>query len=349
MSRKPSSRTVHVTVPIIVAIIGLIATIAAAIIGLSGGRKQELTNTVELLAEKFDSVDSKMSYEQALQVIYESSQKMREENKNLADENKNLANDIKSLNDEITYLNNDLSTLREQLNNEEKNRFIIESAKSYADVEDYLNALSLLKGISKKTTEIEIFITDYTEKYLKQITSEADLLAAEGKYGDATSILNEGLKIVPKNEKLTAKLTEITSSMPTSLSKAKVIDSVQYKYHGELFKDNFGNEYFESFSLEVTGWMGGKDIGYVVYNVENYSKFYAEVVCGDYTNSSTTFIISVFIDDDTAPVKVISEYTKQTGKKTISIDIKNATKIKVTCDGSGFSSGIRLVNATLSN
>jgi tetratricopeptide (TPR) repeat protein len=333
VSRVPSAKTVNITNPIIVAIIGLIATIAAAIIGVSGGRGQESTKTIELLAEKFDSVDKKMSYEQALQVIYEDSQKMEKENQNLSDDNIMLK-------DENNILQEQISTVTD-----ETNKQLLESVKSFAKSGDYAKALTLLKSVTNKTPEMEVLISDYSQEYETQIISQINVLYGEEKYDEALTKINDSLKIFPNSNILSDKQKEIENSFPKPLSEIFLIDSGgNYEFiKSGVFTDSFGNVYDGTYHF-VASYNA-----FAIYNLDKkYSKFSASIVAGTDTGSGASMTLAVYADDKLLYVQ--KEYNKRTGKIDFNIDVSGITKLKIETSNQGeyYHGDIFFVNAILS-
>ena len=274
MSKEPSKKTVNITVPIIVAMIGLIASIASALIGIYGGRMQESTKTVELLAEKFDSVDRKMSYEQALQLIYEDSLRMKQENKNSFDDNSMLRQEstkaIELLAGKFDYINSKMSyeqalqlvfedlqrtkqenqtlfddnaELNIELNALKNDKATVESIKSIANSGDYIKALSLLVGISEKTPEIEALMSNYEQKYETQIVDNVNTLILANKYKDAQQCLSEALLVLPQSVVIREKQIQVKSSAQTNLFKLSPSTTHYWPAIEGASQDYLGNIY----------------------------------------------------------------------------------------------------------
>ena len=72
-------------------IIGALITVVGSILVFILGNFSTQDSIVESLSVRFDSVDDNMSYEQALQTIYEESEKLKLENEKLAEQNQILS------------------------------------------------------------------------------------------------------------------------------------------------------------------------------------------------------------------------------------------------------------------
>ena len=109
---------------------------------------------VESLAVRFDSVDKEMSYEQALETIYQ--------------ERENDKNEIASLNIQLSELNEEISNQQakiDQQNSAEEINMIIQNATAYWNDSDYVQSLTLLKNIIK----IKIFSCSFTNSSISTI------------------------------------------------------------------------------------------------------------------------------------------------------------------------------------
>ena len=114
-------------------IIGALITAAGSILVFVLGNFSTQDSIVESLSVRFDSVDSSMSYEQALEAIYQEREIDKKE--------------IESLNMQLDELNIKISDQQakiDQQNSEEEINKIIQNATEYGNSFDYIQALSIL-------------------------------------------------------------------------------------------------------------------------------------------------------------------------------------------------------------
>lgn len=161
---------------------------------------------VESLSVRFDSVDSTMSYEQALQTLYE-------EMEQLKTDNNTLQGNLQESNDNYTTLQSENESLQleiDSLKNANNRSEQIALAESYASSGNYEVAIPILNEITEKTEVVNTLLKEYRTNYEFSIVSSAESLANNGNYDEAISIINEALKIVPDSQILLDKKDTVT-------------------------------------------------------------------------------------------------------------------------------------------
>lgn len=182
MNRKKSSAIKDAIVAIIAAILGAMA--GALVTG-----QQTRQHDVETLSKYFDSVDSDMQYEAALDSVYQEYKKLQETN-------------------EI------LETKADKADSIDEIQEAINVANQYAESKNYEEALSTLKELSNKTPQVNLWIDEYTGQYETQISNKADSLVKDGDYDAATELIDNALDVLPDSEALTQKKKSILASKP---------------------------------------------------------------------------------------------------------------------------------------
>ena len=236
---------------------------------------------------------------------------------------------------------------------------IIAEADAYAEAEDYENAIKTLNNglrASENDADMTKKLETYTQKYVDVAIAAADARVAKGEYDEAITDLNSDLQVVSGNAKLTEKIADVKASKPVDFANLVVIDSKKYEYFDTMLEDSFGERYNQSFNFEpYANWRGTiaeSDPAYAVYNLGgNYKTFSAEIVAPKGTDSDATFLIDVYLDDATVPVKSIEGFDVRSGNQPIQVDVSNATKLTVIVRAASSDNGgkaIRFVNATLS-
>ncbi len=171
-----------VRLAIIVAIIEAILALFVGLILFQVEKDDMKQDVVNAIAGYFSDVEENMSLEQSLKIIYEDS--IRQNNL------------IVELTNEKEQIQSKLDMLVEQTSLED----IITSSKTYADANEYINALAILKNVSIKTPEIEALIVDYEKKYESEVAINIDKLLMEKKYDEANDLIKEALNILPSSK-----------------------------------------------------------------------------------------------------------------------------------------------------
>lgn len=205
------------------AIIGaIITTLGSVLIFFLGNFSTQATlekNTVETLSEYFDSVDKDMSYKQALQTVYE---------------------DYKNVKEKKDELQEQLNVAQNEVDEEEKNKEVIETVSSFEEKGNYEKALSVLNGVEDKTPEMELLLVDITGKFETQIIDKASDLQGEGKYDEAVEVINNALKVLPNSNSLISKKEKVVAEKPQNFMDVCEPYETSYNYekyiNGETFQ-----------------------------------------------------------------------------------------------------------------
>lgn len=181
---------------------------------------------VKAITTRFDFVDSKMTYEEALEQI--------------SQELKNSQKEIESLNKELDEKKN---LIDEQNSSDEINK-IIQNATQYWDDSDYKSCLILLKNSKVRSTDIETLYFQYSDKYVLILLSQADSLISQRKYEDAVKILEDGKILVNDEKMIVSKIDDINNSRAIKLSDIKLTSSRFFTDNeGKSLIDTVGNKY----------------------------------------------------------------------------------------------------------
>lgn len=211
-------------------------------------------DTVQVLSEKFDSIEKDMSYEDTLQAIFK--------------ENEDLKNNIGDLNIEINNLNNQINEQQakiEQQNSADEINKIIQDATDYWNNSNYIQALTLLKNSKAKSLDIASLYEKYSDEYIMKLLSQADLYISERKYDEAIDILKGGKTVVNNDKMLNDKINDINNNQPIKLSDLKISASRFFGQNQDKpIEDTVGNRYSAGNSF-ITYAEGESNYGYATF------------------------------------------------------------------------------------
>ena len=258
-------------------------------------------------------------------------------------------NSLSAAQDELTELKQTLSlkedeliSLNNQLNIAEINKSIIERAKSFADSNDFFNALNILHSASNKTSEINMYINDYTTQYELSIIDQINNLSQENKLDEANIIVIDALKIIPDSQILKDKQQEIEDSFPKNM-----VDIVPaYESGGNGYKEysttkEGATDYFTMAGVKYTNGITfdadinilSDGITWAVYNLNNEYTSLEFVIChvdGTYLGNETS--LQIFHDGilkEEIPLK------PDMMPKSVSLDVTGVTQLKMQVHESG--------------
>lgn len=208
---------------------------------------------IDAITTRFDFVDKEMSYEQALEVIYQE----REKDKNEIEKYKN---EIESLNKKIE----EQEDLINQQNSTEEINVIIQNATQYWNETDYTQCLTLLKNSKSRSSDIEALYKKYSDEYVLLLLSEADSLVSQREYNDAIDLLKNGKVLVLNDKIINDKIDDITSNQPVKLSELKITASRFFSQNKDKpLIDTVGNKYSEN--SFITYAEGDSKYGYATF------------------------------------------------------------------------------------
>lgn len=190
----------------IISICLTIVTIASSFFFYYDAKRSTEHKIVEALSERYETVDREMTYEQALEAVDRDMAILKNNNAALQLQNDELHNAISSLQLDNDNLESEISSL----NNEIKRSETIALAESYANSGNYAVAIPILNSVSEKDEAVTALLKDYIANYEISIIREAQLLANNGNYDEAISLITDALKIVPNSQALTEKKNNIT-------------------------------------------------------------------------------------------------------------------------------------------
>lgn len=268
-------------------IIGALITVVGSILVFVLGNFSTQDSIVEALSVRFDSVDESMSYEQALQAVYEEVEQLKADNATLE---KSL-NESSTNYSELQSENDKLQSEIESLKNNDKRIEQIALAESYASSGNYEIAIPILNEITEKTEDVNALLKEYTTNYEASIISNAESLADNGNYDEATSLIDEALKIIPDSSALIDKKNTVTPKYlvdTVECYKAEnlwLLDSREYiKMSGKSYKHAI---FSQSSDLGVTMFNNGYSAS-AFYNLDGqYSQLSGVVGHIDFSGSGT--------------------------------------------------------------
>lgn len=327
---------------VISAIVGAFITGIFSLLIFHFGNFSTQKSIVESLSVRFDSVDDSMSYEQALQAIYEELEQLKANNaalqKSLEESGDNYI-EIKSENDNLQL---EIDSLKKENNRSEQ----IALAESYASSGSYEVAIPILNGITEKTEDINALLKEYTTNYESLIISNVESLANNGNYDEATSLIDEALKIIPDSSVLLDKKNRVTPKYlvdTIECYKAEnlwLLDSREYiTMGGKSYKHAI---FSRSSDIGVTMFNNGYSAS-AFYNLDGqYSQLSGVVGHIDFSGSGTigendggqVYDAEIIIWGDDKEICTISLSANNTAKEfNYSIEGVNILEFRVKCNG----------------
>ena len=264
-------------------IVAIITAIATGIITNYFTKK----DIIEAISVRFDSVESNMSYEQALQAIYEDMEQLKENNIT-------LQKSIDESNDSYAALqleNNSLQSEIDSFKNAVYRSEQIALAETYASSGNYEVAIPILNELSEKSEDVNALLKEYTSNYETAVISNAESLANNGNYDEAITLIDEALKIVPDSQILHDKKNTVTPKYlvdTIECYKAEnlwLLDSKEYiKMSGKSYRHAI---FSQSSDIGVTMFNNGYSAS-AFYNLDGtYSQLSGIVGHIDFSGSGT--------------------------------------------------------------
>lgn len=342
---------------------------------------------VETLSERYGIVDKEMSYEQALEAVDREIVKLQNDNSVLQSENidlqeklesqqndlgqqqkilsekqamldeqqKQLDEDEKLLNDKESKLleqESELGDLRfqiEQFNSQEQLNKIIKDAASYRNNKEFVQAITILKGVENKTSEIQILINEYSQEYESFIIEQVDALKKKGDLDEADVILTNACLFLSDSQGLKEKQKEIQNSYPQKmLGVVPAYQSGGYIYKEYMHSQSGGTSYFMMGGVKYTDGMtiiADNHAGYstwVVYNLDGKYNYLDFILCHiDGARNGNTTSFQVFYDSE---LKEEILLTPDMAPTNISLEIKNVKQLKFQITSLDYESGYGIGN-----
>lgn len=262
----------------------------------------------------------------------------------IMEENESLKKQINENRNKISELEKQIENQQAEINqqnSEEEINKIIQSATEYGNSFDYVQALSILNNVENKTSEIDLLINDYTQKYESTIIEQANNLKTEEKLDDASNLINDALNILPNSQILKDKLQEIKSSYPQNM-----IDVVPaYQSGGNTYTEytslkSGASEYFTMGGVKYTNGMTFNadinifdDVSWAVYNLDNKYKS-LEFILGhvDGSDLGRETFLEIYYDGE---LKEEISVTPDMLPKSVSLDLNGVSQLKMQVRSSG--------------
>lgn len=221
--------------------------------------------------------------------------------------------------------------------------FALTAAETYAASGDYPNAITTIAKAQKNNSQDVDLIAaynSYSSSYVTEIVAEADSLMSERNYSAAAKAVDKGLKLLPGNQSLTDKLTEINSSKPVSLANLPAFNG-GWEWNNSAPTDPFGNDYSSAGNYVVfynenlygfKGSLSGRADGYVQIFAEyrtagEYNILTMQLAPYSMIGQDGKAFVQVYADD--AVVYTSPTITQKTEAFVCEADISGAEYIKV--------------------
>lgn len=228
-------------------ILTIIISIIVPVLTYFDTKKSTENRIVEVLSERYESVDKEMSYEQALEMVDRDIIALKKETITLQSEKDDWQSKSEELLDEVDSLNKEIISLNNEINHSEK----VAIAESYASTDDYKVAIPILDSIPEKTKDVVALLDDYTTKYEILVATNAIDLASNWNYEEAIILIDEALKVIPDSQMLIDKKKDI---MPRYL-----VETIECYKAKNLWLLN-DKEYIK---------MGGKSFKHAIYSQQS--------------------------------------------------------------------------------
>lgn len=285
-------------------IIGALITVVGSILVFILGNFSTQETIVESLSVRFDSVDSSMSYEQALETIYQ-------ENENLKNENEKYINELSGLNEEISKVQSQSDNNLENLKQEYETKI-----NSKYDV-DFQNINLIINGIDTKYNNKVAIIND--EKYYSI---------------GFLQYLVDNEKISDNNKKLFIGEIQSEEEMPISL-----FDFGDPFTEGKLIRTTDEGDNYEDFEEPafklISTTLSYDDLrGKTEYFIDKkYSRFCFDVAYSKYADQRQNYEIVIY--GDNKQLKSI-EVDRKMKRQSFEIDITGVEFLQIVGKGNTY-------------
>lgn len=189
----------------------------------------------------------------------------------------------------------------EQMKSIEEINNIIQDATNYWNNSNFIQALTLLKNSQYLSSDIEALYTQYSNEYVINLLTQAEILVSEKKYEHAIETLQGGKAIVSNDSMLNNKIKEINdlinSKQPIKLSDLK-ISAYRYfnKREEEFIQDTTGDKYFKGNLFDIYA-SGKTNYGYAsVYLGNKYTSISGIIAVSDESVNSSSVQLKGWIE-----------------------------------------------------
>lgn len=194
------------------------------------------------------------SSEESIVKLWANESDLISENMTLNEAKYAFENEINKLNDLIKERDNEIIKLNSQVDsfNVEYDLARLNNAKSYAETNDFENALKQLREIKEPNSEVKTLVDEYTDKYIKNCINAVDAYVSLDDFESALTYIRNSLEVLPDNKVLLQFLNETEMKKPLKLSEVGIGDY-----------NNF-SDYIDRYVNDTTG---KKHMGDNVYTI----------------------------------------------------------------------------------
>lgn len=153
---------------------------------------------VEALAERYETVDREMTYEQALQAVDREMEELKLDYQTTTKENVALQQKTDSLEREINSLSAEIDYSEQ-----------ITLAEKYAALGNYEVAIPILNNIPEKQEDAVALQKEYTNAYERSTLAAVETLAGNWNFDEAETLLDKALEVLPGSALLLDKKKDI--------------------------------------------------------------------------------------------------------------------------------------------
>lgn len=232
-------------------------------------------------------------------------------------------------NSELTAKITEYKSMKENADIED----VLDSAKSYADDNDYKSALTVLNNALESYPDNASLRTQhvsYQESYAKSAIAEADEYININDYDTAINILLEAMELLPNNSEISEKIQKTKDKRPIELRQLKSQNGSYFWWTNDAAEDVFGNVYSGNNVVRISDiWSngGGAYLGSCeFYTGGNYDTFICIVVPETDSRSNSAVTFDVYADGNLKYSTVVTQKTEPTIAK---VDIKGASWIQI--------------------
>lgn len=296
----------------IVAIFGLIVTLIGVFVAHLLTRSTTEQDITQTLSKYFSFIDSKMSYEVALEAVYEEVQ--------IKDAT------INQLTEENEKLQAELNIIQAERSSETAISSALTSAQSYAASNNYETALAVLSSVSQEDARIISALGEYQSRYEQHILEQVNTLLDESEFEKANDLLSHALSIIPNTSiRLQEMYERVQNIEPISISQTVCIDSKNWTVNDGTPIDIFGNTHYSDYYCVVynSNSIFGDNDNYAEYRTYGkYTTLTGTISPYQYIEGAT---VKIYFDDS---LKITYEIGKKTDPINFEFDVSGVDYIR---------------------
>lgn len=215
---------------------------------------------------------------------------------------------------------------------EQQKADILKTAEDYAKAADYENAIKTIKGTAHydDDPQLKAAYQKYCNEYVKEITAEVDELITQKDFSSALQLLEKALTVLPSDESLIAKQSEIKNKMPIPITTLKPING-NWKWNEGNPVDPFENDYSKACNYVI---LDMRDISSEKIEYRLYKKY--GIISGQitpYKKIWETGEANVKIYADDILIYTSPTITRKTDTIEFSVDVSTAEYIVIEVNG----------------